>query len=238
MSSLRKQHIITFYKLINELEDIIGGRRYLRDCNGIMEWPDRGVYFFFEEGEHLKDQKGISRVVRVGTHAITIGAQATLWQRLRQHKGNENGNFGENGGNHRGSIFRKLLGEAIINNENLKCDTWGEGSNAPVNTREREHFVEEMVSHYIRNEMPFIFLEINDDPNPTSGRALIERNSIALLSNFEEDSIHPPSEDWLGYDLDRDRVQKSGLWNQNHVDETYDQDFLVDLKKYINNVKN
>ena len=64
-----------------------------------MEWPDRGVYFFFEEGEHLKDQKGISRVVRVGTHAITIGAQATLWQRLRQHKGNENGNFGENGGN-------------------------------------------------------------------------------------------------------------------------------------------
>ena len=76
-----------------------------------MNFPDRGVYFFFEEGEHLKDQKGISRVVRVGTHAITIGAQATLWQRLRQHKGNENGNFGENGGNHRGSIFRKLLGD-------------------------------------------------------------------------------------------------------------------------------
>ena len=238
MSSLRKQNIVSFYKLINELEDIIGGRRYLRDCNGRMNFPDRGVYFFFEEGEHLKDQKGNSRVVRVGTHAIIEGSRATLWRRLSQHKGTEVGQFGENGGNHRGSIFRKLLGEAIINNENLKCDTWGEGSNAPVNTREREHFVEEMVSHYIRNEMPFIFLEINDDPSPASDRAFVERNSIALLSNFQKDIIHPPSEDWLGYNSNRERVQKSGLWNQNHVDETYDPDFLVDLKKYINNMKN
>ena len=85
---------------------------------------------------------------------------------------------------------------------------------------------------------PFIFVKINDAPSPASDRALIERNSIALLSNFQKDSIHPPSEDWLGYDSDRDRVQKSGLWNQNHVDETYDPDFLVDLKRYINNMEN
>ena len=238
MSSLRKQNIVSFYKLINELEDIIGGRRYLRDCNGRMNFPDRGVYFFFEEGEHLKDQKGNSRVVRVGTHAIIEGSRATLWRRLSQHKGTEVGQFGENGGNHRGSIFRKILGEAIINNKNLKCDTWGEGNNATVNIREHEHFVEEKVSDYIRNKMPFIFVEINDDPSPASDRAFVERNSIALLSNFQKDIIHPSSEDWLGYNSNRERVQKSGLWNQNHVDETYDPDFLLVLKKYINNMGN
>ena len=31
---------------------------------------------------------------------------------------------------------------------------------------------------------------------------------------------------WLGHWCDRERVQQSGLWNSNHVDEQYQPDFL------------
>jgi len=36
-----------FYDLLAELERAVGGMHYLRDCGGYMDWPDRGVYFFF-----------------------------------------------------------------------------------------------------------------------------------------------------------------------------------------------
>ena len=40
-----------FYDLLNRLEGRIGGRRMLADCNGRMNWPNRGIYFFCEAGE-------------------------------------------------------------------------------------------------------------------------------------------------------------------------------------------
>jgi hypothetical protein len=55
---------------------------------------------------------------------------------------------------------------------------------------------------------------------------MIERNAIALLSNYGKAVIDPPSPDWLGRHCDRERVRISGLWNNNHVDEAYDPGFL------------
>ena len=49
---------------MEELEKIIGGKRTLSNCDGSMEWPKRGVYFFFEEGEFRENDE--LRVVRVG----------------------------------------------------------------------------------------------------------------------------------------------------------------------------
>ncbi len=40
-----------FYALLNSLEEKLGGKRTLAVCNGRMDWPTRGVYFFFEAGE-------------------------------------------------------------------------------------------------------------------------------------------------------------------------------------------
>jgi hypothetical protein len=46
----REQDIIRFYALLGHLEAEVGGKRLLRDCHGRMNWPRRGVYFFFEDG--------------------------------------------------------------------------------------------------------------------------------------------------------------------------------------------
>jgi hypothetical protein len=73
----------------------------------------------------------------------------------------------------------------------------------------------------------------NDEPGPTSARGFIERNSIALLSNFGRAPLDPQSGDWLGHDSDRELVRKSGLWNQRHVEEPYDPGFLDLLDRLI-----
>jgi hypothetical protein len=52
-------------------------------------------------------------VVRVGTHALTAASSATLWDRLRQHRGHLGGRD-PGSGNHRASVFRRHVGAALI----------------------------------------------------------------------------------------------------------------------------
>ena len=41
--------------------------------------------------------------------------------------------------------------------------------------------------------MRFLWLDIDDDPGEDSARGYVERNAIALLSNFGKEPIDPPS---------------------------------------------
>ena len=60
---------------------------------------------------------------------------------------------------------------------------------------------------------------------------MIERNAIALLSGYAESALDPPSPGWLGLHSDRKPVRRSGLWNNRHVDESYDPLFLDVLEE-------
>jgi hypothetical protein len=44
----RLVYVQRFYDLMERLEESVGGKRLLADCDGRMGWPQRGVYFFFE----------------------------------------------------------------------------------------------------------------------------------------------------------------------------------------------
>ncbi len=226
----RLQALKTFYGLLSELERRLGGRRTLADANGRMPWPRWGVYFFFEPGEMRRDSGCGDRVVRVGTHALKHGSQTTLWNRLSQHKGT----LSTGGGNHRGSIFRLLVGTALMARDpRLRIKTWAQGSSAPKEVREAELPLERAVSDIIR-KMPFLWLEIDDEPGPESLRGFIERNAIGLLSNFSSPApLDPPSSHWLGRYCPRERVRRSGLWNQNHVDEPWDPAFLRVMEELV-----
>lgn len=39
------------YKMLDELKKKCGGKRLLINCTGKMNWPQCGVYFFFEPGK-------------------------------------------------------------------------------------------------------------------------------------------------------------------------------------------
>lgn len=183
---------------------------------------DPRVYFFFEDGEQRSGSGAGARVVRVGTHALKADSSTTLWKRLSQHRGTAR----SGGGNHRGSIFRLLVGTSLIARDELSCLSWdSRRSLAPKEIRTAELPTEQRVSSEI-GAMPFLWLGVDDAPGPDSDRGVIERGAIALLSEFGKPALDPPSPDWLGRYCDRPKVQASGLWNNNHVDEDYDPAFL------------
>jgi hypothetical protein len=228
MDDGRRKDLIRFYSLLDSLENNIGGARKLADCGGRMQWPRRGIYFFRESGENRSDTGSGQRIVRVGTHALKPGSRTRLWTRLSQHKGQH----GTGRGNHRASIFRLLVGTALIGRHGYDFPTWDVGNTASGEVHKGELALERDVSLVIGN-MPFLWLSLDDDPGPESQRGYIERNSIALLSNYRKPAFDPATKEWLGRRCERDRVRDSGLWNQNHVDESYDSVFLEAFEQLI-----
>ena len=97
---------------------------------------------------------------------------------------------------------------------------------------EAEAEMEALVSEYA-GQMPFLWLKVDDQAGPNSSRGLIERNAIAFLSGYSRSASDGPSTGWLGRYSDRERVRLSGLWNSNHVDETYDPSFLDEMESRI-----
>ena len=235
-SSDRIADTVRFYDLLGRLSACLSGSRRLADCDGRMDWPQRGVYFFFEPGESRSLSGVGDRVVRVGTHALKAGSGTTLWNRLSQHRGSAS----SRGGNHRGSIFRLLVGIALARRGDCPLPrSWGVcgdpakaarrlglGSSTAVKAAEAD--LERRVSAYI-GQMPFLWLKVADAANAESARGRIERNAIALLSHAVSHAADHPSANWLGTQSDRARVRASGLWNNNHVDEDYDPAFLSEM---------
>ncbi len=225
MVARRLTHLQRFYSILAALVER-QGVRILGECSGRLSWPRRGVYFFMENGENRTDTGTGLRIVRVGTHALKSGSATQLWTRLSQHRGqNKSG-----GGNHRGSIFRLIVGAALTGQRGYEYSTWGVGSTAPREIRASEFPLECEVSRVI-GAMPFLWVGVDDEPGASSLRGYIERNAIALLSNFSRPPLDPPSAGWLGHHSDRERVRKSGLWNSNHVEENYDPAFLDRLEQ-------
>ncbi|WP_236044569.1 hypothetical protein [Haloarcula salinisoli] len=220
---------------LDDLRDQIGGPYYLDDVDGRLEWPDRGVYFFFSPASNLRSAPAQDwRLSRIGTVGVSQGSSNTLWNRLRQHRGNVRGKYA-GGGNHRGSIFRLHVGRALIEKHGWheQYPHWGEQNPDAATTavREQEHDIEQRVSEYIR-ELPFLWVDVPGDPGPECDRAEIEANTIAMVSHYRR-SAGPSDLDWLGYHSPKSEVYQSGLWNVRHVSELYNPTVVDRLSEYV-----
>jgi hypothetical protein len=214
------------YALLGQLEGLPLQGKCLGDCHGRAGWASRGVYFFREPEEFRADASSVRRITRVGTHAVSGGSKTTLWTRLRAHRG-----YVDGGGNHRGSIFRLHVGAALLRRDGIMLGSWADGSSAPPEVRRSEREHERRVSDYVA-ALDFLWVAVLDEPGVSSRRAFIERNAIALLSNHL-DPLDPPSRTWLGLHSPNGRIQQSGLWNLNHVEDAYDGTFLDVLEEEI-----
>jgi hypothetical protein len=228
------------YSALATLKDQIDGPYYLDECTGSMDFPDRGVYFFFAPGSDLAHSSSSTwHLTRIGTVGVADGSSASLWGRLRQHRGNTRGEYA-GGGNARGSVFRKHVGRAIIERDGLhdQYPHWGvphaEGLDIDTDAlREQEHPLEERVSAYIRS-LPFLYLDVEDQPGPDSDRAAIEMNAIALTSHYRRQMETPyPKPSWLGRHSPKPEIYRTALWNIEHVSALFSQAIHETMTEYI-----
>ena len=164
------------------------------------ELPENGIYFFFERGETVKWRgKVVDRIVRVGTHM----KDGRFKKRIRQHYGNVKSLHG----NKNGSVFRRVLGGALLrkddpNDPRLKdWETQGGPSFAEV---------EERTSQVLRSNFTFCCLRVDSGEE----RKNLESGLIGLLAQ------HPLakfSEEWLGKYAASEEIKRTGLWNTQHV---------------------
>ena len=228
-NEVRLRDMDLFYALLKRLCICQGGSSSVLSRHTAKSVrPKRGIYFFFEPGERRMTAPFEDRVTRIGTHSVSIGSKATLWGRLRTHRGGTGGT-----GNHRGSIFRLHVGECLIRKAELEglFPLWGVGQSVPREVRDGELEIETEVSRLI-GDMGVLWLDVSDDASADSDRAYLERNLIALLTG-PQGPVDLPSDNWLGRWSTRDAVRSSGLWNVNHVYEAYDRDVLKVLEEYV-----
>lgn len=235
----RHEDLERLYRLFDRLAETLGGPYRLKDCDGRMDWPDRGVYFFFAAGE-TRESSEQPRLTRVGTHAISAGSTTTLWDRLKQHYGTgSRSDDHPHGGNQRGSVFRREVGRALVERHDLhdQYPAWdrrriGSDSRERSTVRDEEYPLERRVSTYIR-DLPFLWVAVDDEPGSESERASIERNAIALASNRRGQPLDPRGDWWLGNHSPAREIRESGLWNVRDVDAEYDAGFLDRLAARI-----
>ena len=206
--SRRERDTYRFYELLKQLEERVGGTLMLKDCNGHLGWPNQGVYFFFEASEFRSSSASELRVVRVGTHAVRKRANTKLWRRLYEHRYRDGA-----------SVFRSLVRSALTRKGVFASDETRRGKDLKV-------------TDYI-GSMPFLWVNVSDEPGPDSHRAFIEKNAVALLSDFGGDALDKPSSNWLGICSDKAKVRESGLWNSDHVVDHYRPSFLDILEAHI-----
>jgi hypothetical protein len=91
--------------------------------------------------------------------------------------------------------------------------------------RDEEYPLERRVSAFLRDQ-PFLWVDADDEPGPDSERAFLERNLVALLSNYDRRPVDRRRSDWLGGHARSAKIRASGLWNVEHVEESHDPAFL------------
>lgn len=237
----RHKTLQSFYSELGTLAEQTGGPFYLNDCDGHQNWPTRGIYVFFSpDTDPAIDPVQEWHISRIGTVGDSAGSSSSLWERLRQHRGNVSGKYGEGGGNHRGSIMRKHIGRAIIENEGLHDahPHWGTAHrNLPddIDTeslREQEHSLEQRVSDYIRS-LPFVVIDIPGEPGPDCDRVRIEKNLIALVSHARRTRPRLMRDGWIGHASPKPEIHKTGLWNIHHVSAMFTNSIVGELEPYI-----
>ena len=200
---------------MGELEERVGGQHLLRDFASVVSPGDKGVYFIFEPGEIRRESVAL-RVVRIGTHGLRAKSRSTIWTRLFEHL-----MFGGR------SVFRDHVNASLLHREEI--------SKSGLNHRHAA-----CITDYIGN-MRFMWVRIDGEEGHRI-RSKVEKNAIALLSDYHGLSDDKQSPNWLGKyrnnpncpKPNHKKLTKSGLWNVNFVtNKSYCRSFLDDFKTGI-----
>jgi len=201
--------LLNFYKkeycteLCQQLHSLLREGKRFDFKMGYDARPDNGIYIMFEKGELAHDGE---RIVRIGTHT----GDKELRSRIYQHFENENKNR---------SIFRKNIGRCFLNKEqNPYLSTWELDTTPKKNKELFSHLIDKTLEAELENEisklmqerLTFCLLEVPSNKD----RLHYEARLIGTVSGCTNCG---PSNNWLGQFSPKDKIKKSGLWQENHL---------------------
>lgn len=161
-----------------------------------------GLYFFYEAGE-ASEHGPVGRIVRAGNHPRS---NEGLVRRLRQHYS----------GRKNGSVFRRLLGGALLRARDPKNPCLAPSPGRGHWERQRGESccrcstIELEVSALLRSRFRFRCVPIKDRETRNRFEALL----IATLAACSSCKV---SSGWLGLYAYPDTVRRTGLWNTQFV---------------------
>lgn len=183
--------------------------------------PDNGLYILFEKGETGHD---VDRIVRIGINK----GESNLKSRIGEHFINKNKDR---------SIFRKNIGRALISKrggsllEHWDIDLTSHATREvykDIIDHEKLMMIEQEVSGIIQSNFSFVVIQENSGEK----RKDFEAKLIATVSNCSECY---PSADWLGKYSPKEKIRRSGLWQENHLwKQTLSWDEFEGLKRMNN----
>ena len=139
-------------------------------------------------------------------------------------------------------MFRQVVGEAIVKLRKLNIPSWDPGKDVATRNKaaqflgtpiseinSKENPVEKEVSQYVHS-MSVLPVRVNNDDH----RDKIERNSIAMLSNYlSTEQLDKFSIGWVGCHSSRAKICNSGLWSVTRKKD-YESYCLESFRGFIN----
>lgn len=183
-------------KVCYEIHQILSELPY---CYGPMDvLSEDGIYFFYEEGETTEHSPDRMKIVRIGTHRT----EGRLKVRIKLHYS----------GDKNSSVFRRLLGGAMMRKENPENPCLEHWEKQDAKTCPLCKPVEKRVSEYLRDKLRFRYVEVKE-------KELRMRLEEGLIATVSQCPICQPSSNWLGKYAYAPEVRKSGLWVIKGVDK-------------------
>jgi len=180
--------------------------------------PDRGVYFFYEKGEHWGHGGDEARIVRIGSTTSD-----DFPRRINEHFliDDSSVRFDLNRGKPSDrSIFRKNIGRALLNKaHDPYLDVWEidfitkkkRAEFSHLRDLAKERVIEAEVTRTLRENFSFRFISLDGkDWKQTD----LEKLLIAARGGC---SLCRPSANWLGLHSSKPRIRKSGMWQEQHL---------------------
>jgi len=178
--------------------------------------PERGIYFFYEDGEKSDDGNGLMpRIVRVGTHK-----KDNFRSRISEHFliNESKMNFSQYQPKPSDrSIFRKNIGQTILNGANSSyLELWETDFTTRANRIERgakrimelEKKVEKQITKIIRERFSLRYIQFDNY------KALIgsQGMELKLIGTIAGCNICTPSITWLGRYCPTKAINSGKLW--------------------------
>jgi hypothetical protein len=177
-----------------------------------------GLYFFFEPNEYR------DREHRTQLRVTYIGKASRLWARLKDHSDDSD----------RSNPLSNMFWAMARREKPISFDRWVKAGwfKSDVYWADIKDDADYVAMRQLEYTKVLPYVQACSFTWLPRGENL-EKHVISLLSNYQRPSVDPPSDSWLGHHSPEAKIRESGLWNAQHINAQWTDDWLDDFERLL-----